>query len=194
MIRWLLSQRMQESDILQRYDRFVITRADHYYLCPHQFTDLDISNGTVWTPEGEDYEGITDRYVLVSKEHVLQVLDVLPSFLSKPFDDTIDTSHGWNPERLLKKALDVLPSFLSKPFEDVIAPFNGWNPERLLKQSWMLNGLNMKKFPRVMATCATKTDTTRWRAASEAVEGEPTLFQKYPSEWHASQSVCANRE
>ena len=169
MIRWFLSRHLQESDVLQKYDTFVITRADHYYLCPHQFADLDISNGTVWTPEGESYGGVTDRHVVVSKKDILQILDVLPSFLSKPFEDTIpDGKRGSNT-----------------------------NPERMLKRAWIRNGLKLKTFPRVMATCATKTDTTRWRVAAKRknnkVEGEPTLFKKYRKEWVLSKEVCARR-
>ena len=167
MIRWFLSHHLQESNVLQKYDTFVITRADHYYLCPHQFTDLEVGNGNVWTPRGEDYGGVTDRHVVVSKTDILQTLDVLPSFLSKPFEDTI-------------------------PLDN-----NDMNAERLLKQSWIRNGLKLKKVPRVMATCATKTDTTRWNVAqqtkSNMVEGEPTLFKKYKEEWVLAKRVCTRR-
>jgi len=166
MIRWFLSRRLQESNVLQKYDTFVITRADHYYLCPHQFTDLEVGNGIVWTPEGEDYSGVTDRHVVVSKTDILQTLDVLPSFLSKPFEDTIPLDNNNNNK----------------------------NAERLLKQSWIRNGLKLQKFPRVMATCATKTDTTRWSVASQSknnmMEGEPTLFKKYKNEWVLANKVC----
>lgn len=166
MIRWFLSRRLQKSNVLQKYDTFVITRADHYYLCPHQFTDLEVGNGIVWTPEGEDYGGVTDRHVVVSKTDILQTLDVLPSFLSKPFEDTIPLDNN-NKNK---------------------------NAEWLLKQSWIRNGLKLQKFPRVMATCAAKTDTTRWRVASQSknnmVEGEPTLFKKYKNEWVLANKVC----
>ena len=67
MIRWFLSQHLLGNpDILNQYDRFVITRADHYYQCQHDFRDLDLSNNTVWIPQGEAYGGVTDRHLIVS--------------------------------------------------------------------------------------------------------------------------------
>ena len=40
MIRWFLANNIMESDILNRYDTFVVTRTDHFYQCPHYFTRL----------------------------------------------------------------------------------------------------------------------------------------------------------
>ena len=38
MIRWFLSQHLLGNpDVLNQYDRFVITRADHYYQCQHDY-------------------------------------------------------------------------------------------------------------------------------------------------------------
>ena len=48
-----------------------------------------------------------------------------------------------------------------------------------------------------MATCATKTDTTRWQVAEQTkynmVEGEPTLFKKYKREWVLAKRTCTRR-
>ena len=33
--RWLLLHRLQQDEVLDRYDRFVITRSDFVWLCPH---------------------------------------------------------------------------------------------------------------------------------------------------------------
>ena len=48
-----------------------------------------------------------------------------------------------------------------------------------------------------MATCATKTDTTRWNLAKQTkynmVEGKPTLFKKYNEEWILAKRVCTRR-
>ncbi|GFH46292.1 hypothetical protein CTEN210_02766 [Chaetoceros tenuissimus] len=39
MIRWFLLNHIKESDILEKYDTFVVTRTDHFYQCPHMFTE-----------------------------------------------------------------------------------------------------------------------------------------------------------
>jgi len=55
-----------------------------------------------------DVGGVTDRHVVVSKTDILKILDVLPSFLSKPFEDTIPLdNNGMNPKRILKQSIEV---------------------------------------------------------------------------------------
>jgi hypothetical protein len=80
--RWYLSKLIVKYQWIQRYDRFVITRNDHYYACPHH---LDMLNHSyLWLPSGEDYQGLTDRHLVVSNTHVLQALDILPPMLTHP--------------------------------------------------------------------------------------------------------------
>lgn len=78
-IRWFISHKIAELKLLNKYDRFVVTRSDHYYLCEHNLTALDPTE--VWVPEGEEYGGITDRHVVAPAEKILQVLDILPPVL-----------------------------------------------------------------------------------------------------------------
>ncbi|KAL7539681.1 hypothetical protein ACHAXR_010778 [Thalassiosira sp. AJA248-18] len=100
MIRWFLVQRILEHDILNKYDRFVVTRNDHFYLCPHHFSKLDLRNDTIWIPEGEDWGGYTDRHLVVGKENLLDSLDIMPQLIEKPF--VFEHGKHHNTERFVK--------------------------------------------------------------------------------------------
>jgi hypothetical protein len=82
MFRFYLSQIIVENNFVSIYDRFVVTRSDHYYLCRHDLSEL--SNDYLWVPAGSDYYGICDRHFLASNETVLSALDVLPPLVRNP--------------------------------------------------------------------------------------------------------------
>jgi len=101
-IRWFLSQRLRANpELLEQYERFVITRSDHYYLCPHRFVELNLRNQTIYIPPGEDWGGVTDRHLVVSRDDILDAIDILPPFFSNP-PERDDLIHNKNPEKLLK--------------------------------------------------------------------------------------------
>jgi len=103
MIRWFLAELVKNDPaILETYERFVITRSDHYYQCPHIFQLLDLKNNSVWVPEGEEYFGVTDRHVVVGRENVLDALDILPTMFSHP---SVLVGNP-NPEVTLKRVWD----------------------------------------------------------------------------------------
>jgi hypothetical protein len=60
MLRWFLSQRIQELNLHTNYDRFIVTRNDHYYICRHDAAVLD--KRFVWIPRGQSWGGIMDRH------------------------------------------------------------------------------------------------------------------------------------
>jgi len=99
MLRWFLSQHLQEHGVVDKYDRFVVTRPDHYYQCRCSISDFDLNN-TLWVPEGEDYSGVCDRFYVVSKENLLNSLDLIPPLLSKPF--VYECEKHCNTEQFLK--------------------------------------------------------------------------------------------
>lgn len=137
MFRYFLSQRLQELDLITQYDRFVITRSDHYYLCPQDLRTL--SNRYIWVPEGEDYKGICDRHFICGRQHILRALDILPPLLSDPDKYYKQLTHfRYNSERFLK---------------------HRWAQEGLL--------LHVRRYPRNIFTCATTHDSSRWSTVSE---------------------------
>lgn len=159
MIRWFLSNAIQRNDLTSRYDRFVLTRSDHYYLCMHDLSLL--SQDDLWIPSGEDYDGITDRHLVVSSRDVLDALDILPGLLK-------------NPER----------------YKDCISKKH-CNPESLIKMRWESMGLDsrVRRFPRMMFTCATEGDTTRWKKMSSEIVPEG-VHLKYKAEYRDSHKNC----
>ena len=157
MIRWFLANNIMESDILNRYDTFVVTRTDHFYQCPHYFTQLDYSNNTLWVPEGEEYGGYSDRYYAISKNNLLVSLDIIERLFREPFEHDYD-KHA--------------------------------NSERFTKYVWDSNGFNVKSFPRVMFTTASKYDSSRWMQGHGEVRGVPNLLHKYKKEFTLTQDNC----
>lgn len=161
MIRWFLSQCIIDHDLLNKYERFVITRADHYYQCNHTINELDLQNNTMWIPEGEEWGGYTDRHLIVGRKNLLDALDIFPSLLRE------------SPDYFISQAGQI-----------------NMNPEYILKQVWMYKNLTVKTFPRVMFTAAISGDTTRWKTPEGEVPGVPGLFLKYPNEYHLTQNNC----
>ena len=160
MMRYLLSQQVEKLGLLEQYDRFVVTRSDHYYLCPHDLSELDPSY--IWIPEGEDYGGLTDRHHIISKEHLLQALDILPPVIRQPE----------NYAQLLGK--------------------DTANPERLIATRWQEEGLipYVRRFPRVMFTCGQVNDRTRWKQMRENPTQREGVHLKYWKEYRASYRTC----
>jgi hypothetical protein len=140
MIRWFLSNKIQELNLLEKYDRFIITRSDHYYLCRHDISGL--SDEYIWTPKGSDCGGITDRHLIASKEYILRALNVLPVLLARPekYENILKIRSG-NPEKVLWKS---------------------WKLQ-------MIRGRH-RRFERMMFTCGESGDMTRWKKLGDLVE------------------------
>ena len=142
MLRWFLSNEIKKHNLTQRYDRFVVTRSDHFYLCAHNVSKLDPN--FLWLPTGEDYSGFTDRHLVVSSKDVLPALDILPDLLAHPRKYERLIRRRWaNPEKLIK---------------------HRWRELNLKDR--------VRYFDRVMFTCAVKGDTTRWKPMSNQMAPE----------------------
>ncbi|KAL7542873.1 hypothetical protein ACHAXR_012164 [Thalassiosira sp. AJA248-18] len=100
MMRFFLMQHIIASGILDLYDSFVVTRTDHYYLCPHLITTCNLRDNTIWVPEGEEYGGYTDRHLVVGKDNLLDALDIIRPLITKPYEFDYDKHH--NTERFVK--------------------------------------------------------------------------------------------
>jgi hypothetical protein len=111
MLRWFLSNHLQEQQddndnknglsLLQTYERFIITRSDHYYKCRHDISQLDPNY--MWVPAGEDYGGITDRHLVASRAQVLPALDIFPPILKDPqrYAHLLNNTYGNNVEKII---------------------------------------------------------------------------------------------
>jgi len=101
MLRFWLARKIKRLGLQAKYDRFVFTRSDHFYGCPHDLSALDPRK--IWVPKGQDWGGLTDRHLVCSAADVLKVLNVLPPVLRRP--DRYDVREIGNPERLIKLRL-----------------------------------------------------------------------------------------
>jgi len=86
VFRWLVQQRlMAEPRLLERYDTFILTRADYMYLCSHApLSTFRAEEADVWVPEGQDFGGVTDRHTVMTRRSVMKVLNVTTSAIQDP--------------------------------------------------------------------------------------------------------------
>ena len=119
---------------------------------------LDMDPNYLWVPMGEDYDGITDRHMIAGRGNILSALNILPPMLEDP-----------------------------RKYASIVGD-ETMNPEQLIAHRWQEDGLEVRRFARVMFTCAASGDTTRWKKmGSEVWEG---VFLKYYREYIASYETC----
>jgi hypothetical protein len=97
--RWLLLHSLQQDGVLDRYDRFVITRSDFVWLCPHPPLSV-LDRGAIWVPSGEDYGGLNDRHLVASRADVESCLSVIEDIILYPNEVYEATKH--EPEYTLR--------------------------------------------------------------------------------------------
>jgi hypothetical protein len=83
--RWLLLDGLRQDKVLDRYDRFIITRSDFFWLCPHPPLSV-LDQDAIWVPDGEDYGGVNDRHLVASRSDVESCLDVIEDVLLHPIE------------------------------------------------------------------------------------------------------------
>jgi hypothetical protein len=101
--RWFLLQKIIENDLLNKYDRFIITRSDFIYQLPHPTLNyLDENN--IWIPDGEHNDGYTDRHVILSKYNIESYLNILNNIVirSNEYFIKMREKDDWNIEKLIK--------------------------------------------------------------------------------------------
>lgn len=151
--RWLLNKNIIDNDLINKYDRFIVTRSDYMYCAPHPPLNL-ISPKYIWIPEGEDYGGYTDRHLVSSNEDIIQCLDLMNNIITQP-------------QKMYAR----------------MRFYNNWNLERYIMFHFIQKGLDRKvrRFPLVMFTVRGKNDTTRWMPGKYNTDLE--CFVKYGSEF-----------
>jgi hypothetical protein len=161
---WFLQHNMRKTDILSKYDRFLILRSDYIYIMP--FPKMEILNGNyIWVPDGEDYSGICDRAVVLSREHFERYVNIMECFYTKPnrYYEMIDCQYNLNMEMLLKMHLEE----------------NG------------ISGL-VRRYPYISYSVRNINGTTRW--GSGLLFNSLGYYVKYPSEYDRSNNNKVNYE
>lgn len=161
--RSILKSFILENNLLEKYDRFILTRSDYYYEAKHpSLKSLDPN--FIWVPEGEDNGGISDRHAVISKNHVADFLSTIEALLLTP--------EYYQP--LLNKYVN-LERFLKMFYE---------------KQS-LLN--KIKRYPGTAYTIKSVSDKTRWMGNRLYLQdlsrkARTPIFAKYPDEYNLVKS------
>ena len=154
--RWLLNQKLVEEGLVEKYDRFIITRADYLYCAPHPPLDL-LAPEYIWMPEGEQYQRYTDRHVVANSKEIIKCINLM--------DDIILT-----PKKLYRSMMF----------------FDKWNLETFIARHFKKNKLDQKVkiFPPVMFTVREKSGKTRWKKG--IYNSELGCYVKYKGEFDKS--------
>ena len=153
---WFLWKNLREYGLVDKYDRFVITRSDFIYQLPHPKLEL-LDAKHIWIPNGQHHEGVCDRHAVLSPEHLEKYLNIAGSFFRKSnaYYTEIQSKMRWNMEKILQMHL---------------------KNEGVLKKT--------VHFPYVMYAVREITGTTRWSPGEYSEQHG--YYIKYPEEYKAS--------
>lgn len=165
--RWFLLHNILKDGLLAHYDRFVITRSDFFYYCPHPPIDL-LDRDALWIPDGEDYGGLTDRHLVVSADDLAASLGLIEDIVRRP-------------RELMAE----------------MAGRGDWNIERYMRLHFEKRGLapRVRRFPYVMFAVRAQTDGSSWSWGQ--FDPEAGMIVKYKSELeqaNAYKDVLKSRE
>ena len=105
--RWFLLKNLIDNDLINKYDKFIITRSDFIYQLPHPKVE-HMNNNCIWIPDCEHYGGYTDRHVVLSKNNIESYLNILNNLVlrSNEYFMKMQSRSNWNLEKLIKFHLE----------------------------------------------------------------------------------------
>lgn len=154
--RWFLLKNLVENDLINKYDRFIVTRSDYIYQLPHPNVQL-MNPNHIWIPNEEHYGGYTDRHVVLSKHNIVSYLNIL--------------------NNLTLRSNEYFMKMINK---------NDWNLEKLIKFHLTQNNVDhlVKQFPYIMYSVRNIDGTTRWSKGTYVKE--LGYYVKYQREYYKS--------
>jgi len=155
--RWFLLKNLIDNDLINKYDRFIITRSDYIYQLPHPKVEI-MNENCIWIPDCEHYAGYTDRHVVLSKNNIESYLNIFNNFVMR------------SNEYYMKMKTDC----------------RIWNLEQLIKFHLEQNNVlhMVKEFPYVMYSVRNINGSTRW--SQGIYSKELGYYIKYPTEFEKS--------
>jgi hypothetical protein len=149
-----------ENDLINKYDRFIITRSDFIYKLPHPKLEL-MNEHCIWIPNSEHYGGYTDRHVILSKNNIEPYLNILNNLVLRSNEYFIQMKN------------------LNKEYINL-------NLERLIKFHLEQNNVLqlVKEFPYVMYSIRNINGSTRWGHGNYS--NELGYYIKYNTEYDKS--------
>jgi hypothetical protein len=160
--RWFLLKNLIENDLINQYDRFVITRSDFIYRLPHPKVEY-MNENCIWIPGGQYYGGYTDRHVVLSKTNIEQYLNILNNFVLRS-NEYFQKMKPYSNEKHKR----------------------GLNIEKVIKFHLKQNNVShlVKAFPYIMYSIRNKTGSTRWSRGNFL--NKLGYYIKYPTEYKLS--------
>ncbi len=100
--RWFLLKNLIDNNLINKYDRFIITRSDFIYQLPHPKVEY-MNDDCIWIPDCEHYSGHTDRHVVLSKNNIESYLNILNNLVlrSNEYFMKMKNKNDWNLEQLI---------------------------------------------------------------------------------------------
>jgi hypothetical protein len=89
--------------LLDRYDRFIITRSDFFWPVPHPPLSL-LSSDTLWFPNGEFYGGLTDRHHVIAAADLAKAINLIDAIVLQPdrlAEAMLSRHRYWNMEKYI---------------------------------------------------------------------------------------------
>jgi len=156
--RWFLLKSLVDNDLINNYDRFVITRSDFIYQLPHPKVEY-MNENCIWIPDCEYYGGYTDRHAVLSKTNIEPYLNILNNLILKSneyFIKMTNKNHTW------------------------------WNLEQIILLNLEQNNVLslVKEFPYIMYAVRNINGTTRWEEGTYA--NSLGYYIKYTTEYNKS--------
>ncbi len=157
--RWFLLYNLKKNNLLNKFNRFLITRSDFIWDIPHPSINI-LESKYIWFPNGEYYSGLTDRYVLVNNKDIVNYLNILDTIICK-----------------------------SNEYFFKMYRINRFNLEKLiLFHLYQCNLLNkVRLFPYIMYSIRSSNGTTR--CSKGIFNEELQVFIKYPKEFNSTKLI-----
>jgi len=144
-----------KENILDQYNRFIVTRSDFIWDIPHPSIER-LDPNCIWIPYGEFYGGVTDRHVVLSRHNAEAYLGLIDPIL-RDTDALISRMMAYTPEPI-------------------------WNLERYI--FFHLKSQNeasrIRFFPYIMYSVRESSTPTRW--SSGIYDPKLGYYLKYPTE------------
>jgi len=160
--RWFLLKNLIDAELINKYDRFIITRSDFMYQLPHPPLNL-LNPKFIWVPNSEQYGGYTDRHVIVSNKNIESYLNILNNLVLR-----------------------------SNEFYTKLSHHTEWNLEQIIKFNIEQNNVGhlVKEFPYIMYSVRNINGSTRWSGG--AFSEKLGYYVKYASEFEISSKYRAD--
>lgn len=154
ILRWFMLNNLRAEGLDKIYDRFVITRSDFFYVCPHPPLEC-LAADNLWIPDGEDYGGLCDRHLVVSAADLIASCNLIDDLLLRP-----------------------------RQMRDAMIENSNWNIEQVIALHLTRNGLisKVRRFPYIMFIVRDSGDPSAWSTGD--YESDVDMVVKYPTELH----------